>query len=234
MQQHQPVIPLSNVAMPVAIPPPYHITRRRLLAIVALGLTSALFFSPIGVGPWWWQPVLAAAVLVVAVLLTAILIRRAGSTISIGAALRGPVATGVVSGVLGVAILVAAGLSFTTHYTYYTVRDAGITSFAWALLEAVLVAVLVGLASALVAQSQPSSRLAVLGVLLGWTAATAANLAGTVLGQSGPAATANGTQVPFVLIFYLLWGGCGGMVFAVLGGLLGWGLRTLAENSATQ
>jgi hypothetical protein len=102
MQQDQPVIPISNAAMPAAIPPPYHITRRRCLAIVALGLTSALFFSPIGVGSWWWQPVLAAGVLFVAILLNAIRIRSAGSGISIGWALRGPVAAGVVAGILGV------------------------------------------------------------------------------------------------------------------------------------
>jgi hypothetical protein len=234
MQQNPPSIPLSDAALPAAIPTPYRITRRRLLAIVALGLTSALFFSPIGVGPWWWQPILAAGVLFAAVLLNAILTRSAGSGRSIGAALRGSVATGVASGVLGVAILVAAGLSYTTQSGVYNYRDAGITSFVWALLEAVLVAVLVGLVCALVAQSQPSSPLAVLGAILGWSAATVANLAGTVLGQSGPAATANGTQVPFVVIFYLLWGGLGGLALALLGGLLGRALRSLAKNSATQ
>jgi hypothetical protein len=112
--------------------------------------------------------------------------------------------------------------------------DAGITTFAWSLLEAVLVAVLVGLVSALVAQSQPSAPLALVGGLLGWTAATGANLAGTVFGQSGPAASANGTQVPGLVFFLLLYGGCGGMAFALLGGLLGWAVRALAGIGATQ
>src|SRR5215469_14965305 len=128
MQQQQPSIPIANATTPAAIPP-YRMTWRRCLAIVALGVTSALFFSPIGVGPWWWQPVLAAAVLFGAVLLIAILIRRAGSDISLGAALRGPVATGVVTGVLGVAVIAAAGLSYTTHSGVYNYMDEGITSF---------------------------------------------------------------------------------------------------------
>jgi hypothetical protein len=92
MQQDQPVIPIANAAMPAAILPSYRTTWRRCLAIVALGLTSALFFSPIGVGSWWWQPVLAAGVLFVAILLNAVRIRSAGSGLSIGWALRGPVA----------------------------------------------------------------------------------------------------------------------------------------------
>jgi len=233
MQQHQPLIPSTNAAMPAAIPPAYRMTWRRLLAIVALGVTSALFFSPIGVGPWWWQPVVAGAVLFGAVLLTAIFTRRAGSDISVGAALRGSVATGVVTGVLGVLIIAAAGLSSATHYLENNPRDEGVTTVAWAVLEGMLVAVLVGLASALVAQSHPSSPPAVLGAILGWTAATVANLAGTVLGQSGPAATANGTQVPTAVAILLLWGGFVGMAFAVLGGVLGRGLRVPAQNRAT-
>ena len=142
MQQHQPSIPIANAAMPAAIPP-YRTTWRRCLAIVTLGLTAALFFSPIRVGPWWWQPVLAAAVLFVAVLVNANLIRRAGSGLSIGWALRGPVATGLVTGVLGVATIMLARLSSSTEYD---------TSFVWAVLEGMLVAVLVGLVGALVAQ----------------------------------------------------------------------------------
>jgi hypothetical protein len=218
--------------MSAAIRPPYRLTWRRLLAIIALGMTAALFFSPIGVGPWWWQPVLAAAILFAAVLLTAIRSRRAGSGSSIGAALRGSVTTGVVTGVLGVAIIVAAGLSYSTHYLENNPRDGGVTTVAWAVLEGILVAVLVGLASTLVAQSQPSLSRPVLGAILGWTAATVANVAGLVLGQSGPAATANGTQVPTAVAIVLLWGGFVGMVFAVLGFLLGRGLRAPAQNSA--
>jgi hypothetical protein len=208
-------------------------TWRRLLAIVALGVTSALFFSPIGVGPWWWQPVLAAAVLFGAVLLTAIRTRRASSDISVGAALRGSVAIGVVTGVLGVAIIAAAGLSSATLYLENNPRDEGVTSLLWAVLEGILVAVLVGLASVLIAQSHPSLSRPVLWAILGWTAATLANLAGLVLGQSGPAATANGTQVPTAVAIVLLWGGFVGMAFAVLGGVLGRGLRVPAQNSAT-
>jgi len=96
-----------------------------------------------------------------------------------------------------------------------------------------LVAVLVGLVCALVAQSQPSTPLAFLGVLLGWTAATVANLAGAVFGQAGPSATAHGTQVLFVVIFILFYGGVGGMALALFGGLLGRGMRALAGISAT-
>jgi len=54
--------PIANAAMPAAIPP-YRTTWRRCLAIVTLGLTASLFFSPIRMGPWWWQPVLATAAL---------------------------------------------------------------------------------------------------------------------------------------------------------------------------
>jgi hypothetical protein len=228
MPQHQPPISIANAAMPAAIPPPYRMTWRRLLAIVALGVTSTLFFSPIGVGPWWWQPVLVAAVLLVAVLLNAILTPRAGSGSSIGGALRGLVASGVVIGALGVAIIAAAGLSYTTHSAEYSY-----TSWAWGLLEAMLVAVLVGLVSALLAQSHLSWSLAVLGAILGWAAAMVANLPGIALGPSGSAASANGTQVSGLVISIALYTGGGGMTFALLGGLLGRGLSALAGNSAT-
>ncbi len=133
--------------MPAAIPPPYRTTWRRCLAIVALGLTSALFFSPIGVGSWWWQPVLAAGVLFVAVLLNAIRIRirSAGSSTSIGAALRGPVATGVDSGVLGVAAIELAGLSYTTHSTFQAAcfrlpRTLPVVGLRWIRLMAIFLA----------------------------------------------------------------------------------------------
>jgi hypothetical protein len=225
MQQDQPVIPISNAAMPAAIPLPYRTTWRRCLAIVSLGLTSALFFSPIGVGSWWWQPVLAAAVLLVAGLLNAVRIRRAGSGISIGWALRGPVAIGVLAGILGVAAIELAGLSSSTEYD---------TSFLWAVLEGMVVAVLVGLVSALVAQSQSSAPLALLGVLIGWTAATVANLVGAVLGPAGPASSAAGNPVAGLVLYLFVFGGFGGMAFALLGGLLGRGLRALAGLSATQ
>jgi hypothetical protein len=229
MQQHQPSIPIANAAMPAAVPP-YRTTRRRCLAIVALGLTAALFFSPIRVGPWWWQPVVAAAVLLVTVLVNANLTRRAGSGSSIGwALLRGPVATGLVTAVLGVAAIMLARLSSMTEYD---------TSFVWAVLEGMLVAVLVGLVSALVAQFQPSTPLAVLGALVGWTAATVANEAGWIVAPSG-LATAVGSQwastgvVVLSLLPPLLFGGVGGMAFALLGSLLGSRLRALAKNSAT-
>jgi hypothetical protein len=224
MQQHPPSIPISNAAMPAAIPP-YRTTWRRCLAMVILGLTAALFFSPIRVGPWWWQPVVAAAVLFVAVLLNANLIRRAGSGSSSGWALRGPVATGLVTGVLGVATIMLARLSSMTEYD---------TSFVWALQEGMLVAVLVGLVSALVAQSQPSTPLAVLGALVGWTAATVANLAAWALGPSGigTQGAANGTFLGG-LVAILVYGGFGGLALVLLGGLLGRGLRALAKNSAT-
>jgi peptidoglycan/LPS O-acetylase OafA/YrhL len=139
----------------------------------------------------------------------------------------------MVTGVLGVAIIAAAGLSYATLSGRFNPRDEGVTSLVWALLEGMLVAVLVGLASALVAQSQPSSSRPVLAAILGWTAATVANIAGAIFGQSGPSATANGTLVPSLVIILLLWTGFGGMVFAVLGGVLGKGLRALAKNSAT-
>jgi hypothetical protein len=228
MQQHQPSIPIANAALPAAIPP-YRTTWRHLLAIVLLGLTASLFFSPIRVGPWWWQPVVAAAVLFVAVLLNAIRSRRAGSGLSSGWALRGPVVTGLVTAVLGVAAILLARLSAMTEYD---------TSFLWAVLEGMLVAVLLGLVSALVAQSQLSTPLAILGAFIGWTAATAANLAAWILAPSG-LATAVGSQwtstgvVVLSLLYFLLFGGVGGMAFAVLGGLLGRGLRALAKNSAT-
>jgi hypothetical protein len=226
MQQHQPSIPIANAAMPAAIPP-YRTTWRRCLAIVTLGLTASLFFSPIGVGPWWWQPVLAAGVLFGAVLLDANLSRRAGSGLSIGWALRGPVATGLVTCVLGVATIMLARLSAMTEYD---------TSFVWAVLEGMVVAVLVGLVGALVAlaQSQPSMPLALLGVTLGWTAATVANLAAWVLGPSGVGtqAAANGTFLGG-LVSIVFYGGFGGLALALLGGLLGRGFRALAKNSAT-
>ena len=227
MQQHQPSIPIANAAMPAAIPR-YRTTWRRCLAIVALGLTAALFFSPIRVGPWWWQPAVAAAVLFVAVLLNATLVRSAGSGISIGWALRGPVAIGVVTGILGVAAIELAGLSSMTEYD---------TSYLWAVLEGVLVAVLVGLVSALVAQFQPSTPLAVLGALVGWTAATVANLVAWILDPSG-LGTAVGSQwattsVVLSLLAFLLFAGFGGLTLALLGGLLGSGWLALAKNSAT-
>jgi hypothetical protein len=228
MQQHPPSIPIANAAMPAAIPP-YRTTWRRSVAIVTLGLTAALFFSPIRVGPWWWQPVVAGAVLFVAVIVNAIRIRSAGSGISIGWALRGPVATGLVTAVLGVAAILPAYFSSMTEYD---------TSYLWAVLEGIVVAVLVGLVSALVAQSQPSTPLAVLGVLVGWTAATVANLAAWILAPSG-LGTAVGSQwastgvVVLSLLFFLLFAGCGGLGGALLGGLLGGGLRALAKNSAT-
>jgi hypothetical protein len=230
MQQHTPDVPISNAAMPAASPPFYHATWRRCLACVALGLTSVLFFSPFGVGPWWWQPVLAATVLFVAALLNANLTRRAGSGLSAGGALRGPVAAGLVTSLLGVAIIVAAGLSYTSHLLgENNYRDEGITGFAWALLEAMLVAVLVGLECALVAQSQPSTPLALLGVILGWTAATVANLAALVFGTQ---AVVPGAAV-YTVLFFLLYAGVGGLALALFGGLLGRGLRGLAGGSAT-
>jgi hypothetical protein len=228
MQQHQPSIPIANAAMPAAIPP-YRTTWRRCLAIVILGLTAALFFSPIRVGPWWWQPVVAAAVLLVAVLLNATLIRRAGSGISIGWALRGPVATGLVTAVLGGTAIMLARLSSMTEYD---------TSILWAVLEGMLVAVLVGLVGALVAQFQPSTPLAVLGALVGWTAATVANLVAWILDPSG-LGTAVGSQwastgvVVLSLLSFLLFAGFGGLGGSLLGGLLGSRLRALAKNSAT-
>ena len=223
MQQHQPSIPIANAAMPAAIPP-YRTTWRRCLAIVILGLSASLFFSPIRVGPWWWQPVVAAAVLFVAVLLNAFVIRRAGSGSSIGWALRGPVATGLVTGVLESATIMLARLSSMTEYD---------TSFLWAVLEGMLVAVLVGLVSALVAQFQPSTPLAVLGALVGWTAATVANLVAWILDPSG-LGTAVGSQwastgvVVLSLLYFLLFAGFGGLALALLGGLLGRGLRALS------
>jgi hypothetical protein len=228
MPQHQPSIPISNAALPAAIPP-YRTTWRRSVAIITLGLTASLFFSPIRVGPWWWQPVVAGAVLFVAVIVNAIRIRSAGSGISIGWALRGPVATGLVTAVLGVAAILPAYFSSMTEYD---------TSFLWAVLEGMLVAVLVGLVSALVAQSEPSTPLALLGALVGWTAATVANLAGWIVAPSG-LATAVGSQwastgvVVLSLLYPLLFGGVGGMAFALPGSLLGRGLRALAQNSAT-
>jgi hypothetical protein len=221
--QQQPVIPIANATMPAAIPPQHRITWRRCLAIVTLGLTAALFFSPIRVGPWWWQPVVAAAVLGVAALMNAI--RSAGSGLSIGWALRGPVATGVVTGVLGVAAIVPAYFSSKTEYD---------TSFVLAVLEGMVVAVLVGLVSALLAQSQPSTPVAVLGVVLGWTAAIVGNLVAWVFSPTG-IGTSGAAHATFLggLVTILLYGGIGGMALAVLGGLLGRGLRGLAKNSAT-
>ena len=223
MQQHQPSIPIANAAMSAAIPP-YRTTWRRCLAIVILGLSASLFFSPIRVGPWWWQPVVAAAVLLVTVLLNAFVIRRAGSGSSIGWALRGPVATGLVTGVLESATIMLARLSSMTEYD---------TSFLWTVLEGMLVAVLVGLVSALVAQFQPSTPLAVLGALVGWTAATVANLVAWILDPSG-LGTAVGSQwastgvVVLSLLYFLLFAGFGGLALALLGGLLGRGLRALS------
>jgi hypothetical protein len=220
MQPHHPSIPLANAALPAAMAPPYRITRRRCLASVALGLSAALFFSPIGVGPWWWQPVVAAVVLVGAALLNATRIRHAGSGLSIGWVLRSPVATGIVTGVLGIAAIMLARLSSMSRSGEYT----SMASFGWALLEGIVVAVLVGLVSALVAQSQPSTPLAVLGAILGWGAATGANLAALILGTQ--AATTAG--VIYTVIFFLLYGGFAGLPLALLGGLLGRGLRALA------
>ena len=228
MQQHQPSIPIANAAMPAAIPP-YRTTWRRCLAIVMLGLTASLFFLPIKVGPWWWQPVVAAAVLFGAVLVNATLIRRAGSGLSIGWALRGPVATGLVTAVLGGATIMLARLSSMTEYD---------TSFVWTVLEGMLVAVLVGLVGALVAQFQPSTPLAILGALVGWTAATVPNLVAWILAPSG-LGTAVGSQwastgvVVLSLLYFLLFAGFGGLGVALLGGLLGRGLRALAKNSGT-
>jgi hypothetical protein len=172
---------------------------------------------------------LAAAILFVAVLLNAIRIRSAGSGLSSGWALRGPVAIGLVTAFLVVATILLARLSAMTEYD---------TSYLWAVLEGMLVAVLVGLVSALVAQSQLSTPLALLGALVGWTAATVANLAGWIVAPSG-LATAVGSQwnspgvVVLSLLIPLLFGGVGGMAFALLGSLLGRGLRALAQNSAT-
>ena len=184
MQQHQPSIPIANAAMPAAIPP-YRTTWRRCLAIVALGLTSALFFSPIGVGSWWWQPVLAAAVLFGSRPCECgpHPQRRQRSLHRMGATWSGCDRSGC--WYPGGGSIELAGLSSSTEYD---------TSFLWAVLEGMLVAVLVGLVSALVAQSQPSAPLAVLGALVGWTAATVANLVAWVLGPSGPAASPSGTR----------------------------------------
>jgi hypothetical protein len=45
----------------------------RLLVAAALGLPVPFFFSPLGVGPWWGQPLLVIAVLVVAAILGEVL-----------------------------------------------------------------------------------------------------------------------------------------------------------------
>jgi hypothetical protein len=69
----------------------------------------------------------------------------------------------------------------------------------------------------------------VLGVLIGWAAATAANLAALVLGTQ---AVTPGSLV-FTVIFFLFYGGVGGLALALFGGLLGRGFRGLAESGAT-
>ena len=206
--------------------PPYRTTWRRCLAIVTLGLSAALFFSPIRVGPWWWQPVLAAAVLLVAVLLNANLIRSAGSGISIGWALRGPVATGMVAGVLGVATIMLARLSSMTEYD---------TSFVWACpgRDAGSGAGRTGQCAASAVSTQFAPRRS------GGTTRLERRH-GSQCGRGSPwpvralALSATTGAVVFSLLVFLLYAGGGGVPFALLGGLLGRGLRALSEHSATK
>jgi len=159
----------------------------------------------------------------VAVLLSAVLALSAGgSSVSIRGALRGPVAAGAVTGGLGVVMILLGYLS----YKLYPSTD---NYFGWTLLEWVLLPVLVGLASALVAQSHRYAFLALWGAALGWIAATIANLIALLLGPSG-IGTEGGTNGVLVLglIFLVVYGGFGGLTLALLGGLIGRGLGALA------
>lgn len=230
MQQYPPSVAIANAALPAAVPPSHRSPGLHLLATFAVGLTSLFFFSPIGGGPWWWQPVLAAAVLFMATFCSQVFALGVSGAFSLGEILRGPIAAGVATGGLGTVLIVLFALSQNTHSAEYT----SVISLQWIILEAVLVPVLVGLASALVAQSQPRATIAFGGAALGWLVASMTNVVASVLSQGGFSTEGAASLDFFINLAPLLALSFAGLTLALLGGLIGWGLRALASRSTTR
>src|SRR5262245_7159924 len=150
----------------------------RLLLASALGLVAPLFCSPMGLDPWWGEPVGALVVLLVAVLLSGMLSSKERSherreDRSVALRLASPTVAGILLSGLGLGFLVLRQLAAAAAPTQDASRAAALQ---WALLAAAVVPVLVGTASALVVQGRANAPLALGGAALSWLVACIANV----------------------------------------------------------
>ena len=198
----------------------------RLLLAFALGLTSPLFFAPLALQPRWWQPAIALAVLLAAAILGAILARGDSGRSTAGRLFLELAGIVVLIGGLGSAFvflrLVSVPAVDTEEY-----RQA---FFVTQVLTAAFVPVLMGIASALVAQRHPNAIRALGGAELGWLGAYIANLVVALLGPILAPKVSNPSGVGTTVV---LVAGVGviGFALAALGSLMGWGLRALGGGS---
>ena len=197
----------------------------RLLFAFALGLASPFFFAPFALQPRWWQPAIALAVLLVAALLGAILARGGSGRSAAGRLLLELAGIVVLIGGLGIAFVFLRVVSVPAVESEEYRRAYFMTN----VLTAALVPVLVGMTSALVAQRYPSAIRGLAGAELGWLGAYSANIVVALLSPILDPTLLNpsGVGTTVVLIAGV---GLVGFVLAVLGSLIGFGLRSLGGS----
>lgn len=193
----------------------------RLALVFLLGALSALLFSPLDLSPWWIQPAAFLVALLGAVALSDLQIKSGwrGLLLDMGALVA---LSGVFLWLRG--MIAALGPAATAP-----LEDRAAAA-RLALIAAPLYPLLLGAALALVAQRRANGAAALSGGLLGWVGAAMAILIVTALGpQLNPTAQnpEPSTSLIIAAVLCVL-----GFFVAALGGLIGWGLRSLAARRA--
>jgi len=192
--------------------------RRFALAFV-LGLLCPFLLSPLELPPWWAQPLATLLILLLAVGVSALQVSPSG---------RGLLADLLVIGGLGGLFVWLRALVEAQGPAATATLAARQAALQWGLGAAVVLPILVGTAASLVAQRQASTPVALAGAALGWLGAALANVVAALLSPTLHPAAPNPEPSTSVVLVALL--SVVGFAVAVVGGLLGWGLRRLTAS----
>jgi hypothetical protein len=189
----------------------------RFAVVFVLGVLSPLLFSPFDLAPWWAQPLALLLLLLVAVGVSGFQAPQRGFSV---------LATLLVLAAFGGLFLWLRALVAAAGPAATATIEARQAAAQWGILAALLMPMLVGTAAALVAQREPSGIQALAGAELGWLGAALSNVGVTWLGPTlNPTVQTPELSTSVILIAVL---SVVGFVVALLGGLLGWGLRQIA------